>query len=68
MNRRDFLSGAATGAMFDVSEEVNAATVAEGELNRRIYESWSAFRKRAMDDQPLSDFGFIRNRARARDA
>ena len=53
-------------AMFAVSEEVNAETASEGELSRRIYDSWSAFRKRTMDYQPLSDYGFIG--ARARDA
>jgi TRAP-type mannitol/chloroaromatic compound transport system substrate-binding protein len=52
-------------AMFDISEQVNAETASEGDINRRIYESWSDFRKRAMAYQPLSDFGFIRNRARA---
>ena len=50
---------------YRISEEVNAETANEGDLNRRIYESWSAFRKNAMDYQPLSDFGFIRNRRRA---
>ena len=50
---------------YKISEEVNAETANEGDLNRRIYESWSAFRKHAMDYQPLSDFGFIQNRRRA---
>jgi TRAP-type mannitol/chloroaromatic compound transport system substrate-binding protein len=52
-------------AMFDISEEVNAETASEGDINRRIYESWSNFRRRAIEYQPLSDFGFIGNRARA---
>jgi TRAP-type mannitol/chloroaromatic compound transport system substrate-binding protein len=51
--------------MFDISEEVNAETASEGDINRRIYESWSNFRRRAIEYQPLSDFGFIGNRARA---
>ena len=55
-------------AMFEVSEQVNAETASEGDINRRIYESWSAFRKRAMDYQPLSDYGFIHNRARTHGA
>jgi TRAP-type mannitol/chloroaromatic compound transport system substrate-binding protein len=55
-------------AMFEVSEQVNAETASEGDINRRIYESWNAFRKRAMDYQPLSDYGFIHNRARAHSA
>lgn len=50
---------------YRISEEVNAETANEGDLNRRIYESWSKFRKHAMDYQPLSDYGFIQNRRRA---
>ncbi|MDP6952877.1 MAG: TRAP transporter substrate-binding protein [Alphaproteobacteria bacterium] len=52
-------------ATYKISEEVNAETANEGDLNRRIYESWSDFRRRAIEYQPLSDFGFIRNRAKA---
>jgi hypothetical protein len=54
--------------MHEVSEQVNAETASEGDINRRIYESWDAFRRRAMNYQPLSDYGFIRNRARAHSA
>ena len=53
---------------FQISAEVNAETASEGDLNRRIYESWSSFRKRAMAYQPLSDYGFIHNRGKAQDA
>ena len=53
---------------YRISAEVNAETVGEGDLNRRIYESWSAFRERAMSYQPLSDYGFIHNRRRAEGA
>ena len=52
--------------MYALSEDVNAETAAEGELNRRVWENWSAFRKRAMDYQPLSHYGFMRNRALGR--
>ncbi|MFP6756683.1 MAG: twin-arginine translocation signal domain-containing protein [Alphaproteobacteria bacterium] len=53
---------------FQISAEVNAETASEGELNRRIYESWSSFRKLAMAYQQLSDYGFIHNRGKAQDA
>jgi TRAP-type mannitol/chloroaromatic compound transport system substrate-binding protein len=52
-------------AAYRISEDVAAETASEGELNRRIYDSWSKFRKLAMSYQPLSDFGFIGNRGRA---
>ena len=53
-------------AMYHLSEDVVAETASEGELNRRIYESWSKFRRTAMEYQPLSDYGFVRDRAAAR--
>lgn len=53
---------------FQISAAVNAETASEGDLNRRIYESWSSFRKRAMAYQPLSDYGFIHNRGKAQGA
>ena len=53
-------------AMYYLSEDVVAETESEGELNRRIYESWSKFRRTAMEYQPLSDYGFVRDRAAAR--
>ena len=53
-------------AMYYLSEDVVAETASEGELNRRIYESWSKFRRTAMEYQPLSDYGFVRDRAAAR--
>ncbi|HEX9647652.1 MAG TPA: TRAP transporter substrate-binding protein [Alphaproteobacteria bacterium] len=52
-------------AAFGISADVAAETASEGELNRRIYDSWSKFRARAIAYQPLSDYGFIRNRALA---
>jgi len=50
---------------FEIAEAVNAETANEDALARRIWDSWSGFRRRAMDYQPWSHFGFIRNRARA---
>ena len=54
--------------MFALSNEVNAETASGGELARHIWESWSSFRRRAMDLQPLSHYGFIRNRGLMREA
>jgi TRAP-type mannitol/chloroaromatic compound transport system substrate-binding protein len=52
-------------AMYLISDEVVAETALEGDINRRVYESWSDFRRKAMDYAPLSDYGFTRNRALA---
>ncbi len=52
-------------AMYLISDEVVAETALEGDVNRRVYESWSEFRRKAMDYAPLSDYGFTRNRALA---
>ena len=52
-------------AMYLISDEVVAETALEGDVNRRVYESWSDFRRKAMDYAPLSDYGFTRNRALA---
>lgn len=53
---------------YQISADVNAETASEGDLSRRIYESWSTFKKRAMAYQPLSDYGFIHNRRKAQGA
>ena len=53
-------------AMYYLSEDVVAETASEGERNRRIYESWRKSRRTAMEYQPLSDYGFVRDRAAAR--
>ena len=50
-------------AMHRLSEDVVAETASEGEINRRVYESWHQFRRTAMEYQPLSDYGFVRDRA-----
>ncbi|MBL27937.1 MAG: ABC transporter substrate-binding protein [Rhodospirillaceae bacterium] len=43
--------------------DVVAETAAEGEINRRIYESWAKFRKEAMGIAPTSDYGYMQARA-----
>ena len=48
---------------FEVSAEVNAEAGAGADINRRIYESWSRFRARAMALAPLSTLGFMQGRA-----
>ena len=50
-------------AMYRLSEDVVAETASEGKINRRVYESWHQFRRIAMLYQPLSDYGFVRDRA-----
>ncbi|MBL29038.1 MAG: ABC transporter substrate-binding protein [Rhodospirillaceae bacterium] len=47
---------------FTVSEEVVAETAAEGDINRRIYESWKSFRQQARALAPLSELGFMEGR------
>lgn len=50
-------------AFFKTSEEVVASTAELGAINRRIYESYAAFRKTAMDYAPVSEYGFMRARS-----
>lgn len=47
---------------FEVSAEVVAETAAEGDINRRIYESWRQFRLQAMALAPYAEYGFMANR------
>ena len=47
---------------FDVSTEVNADAGSGGDINRRIYDSWSRFRARAIALAPLSTLGFMQSR------
>lgn len=49
-------------AFFKTSEAVVASTAELGAINRRIYESYEAFRKTAMDYAPVSEYGFMRAR------
>ena len=47
---------------FEVSAEVNADAGSGGDINRRIYDSWSRFRARAIALAPLSTLGFMQSR------
>ncbi len=50
-------------AAFEAANDVVAETANEGELNKRIYESWSTFRADAMDRGPYAEQGYMNNRA-----
>ena len=52
-----------TSQLNRLSLEVLAETADDGDINRRIYESWIAFRAKALAYAPLSEFGFARARA-----
>ena len=47
---------------FEVSAEVNADAGSGADINRRIHESWSRFRTRAIGLAPLSTLGFMQSR------
>jgi TRAP-type mannitol/chloroaromatic compound transport system substrate-binding protein len=47
---------------FEVSSEVVAETAGDGEINRRIYDSWSRFREQAVAIAPLSTLGYMMSR------
>ena len=47
---------------FEVSAEVNAEVGSGADINRRVYESWSRFRDRAIALAPLSTLGFMQGR------
>jgi len=49
--------------MMQHSLDVVAETAADGDIARRIYESWEKFRKQAVDMAPVSERGFMNNRA-----
>ena len=50
-------------AAFAVAEDVLAETAAEGELARRIYDSWTAFRREALARGPYAEQGYMNKRA-----
>ncbi len=50
-------------AMMKHSLDVVAETASEGDINKRIYESWIKFRKESMSWAPLADNGYMNNRA-----
>jgi len=47
---------------FEISAEVVAETAADGDINRRIYDSWSTYRNNAVAIAPLSTLGYMRSR------
>lgn len=49
-------------AFFATSEEVVASTAALGDINKRIYESYSSFRKTCVEYAPVMEYGFMRAR------
>jgi len=48
--------------LFEVSADVVAEVAEEGPTARRIYESWSKFRKQVMDLAPYTEMGYMRVR------
>lgn len=49
-------------AFFATSEEVVASTASLGDINRRIYESYAAFRKSCIEYAPVMEYGFMKAR------
>ena len=47
---------------FEISAEVVAETAQDGEINRRIYDSWIKFREQAVAIAPLSTLGYMMSR------
>lgn len=52
-------------AFFEMANDVVADTAKLGDINRRIYESWSQFRRHSMDLQTLLEGGFMAGRSLA---
>tara|TARA_B100000686_G_C16789226_1_gene977417 strand:+ start:647 stop:1792 length:1146 start_codon:yes stop_codon:yes gene_type:complete len=51
--------------MYKFSHDVLEETAQEDSLTKRVYSNWSKFRKLSMNYQPLSNYGFIQDRAKA---
>ncbi len=49
--------------MYRLAAEVVAETSAEGDLGKRIYQSWSNFRREAVARGPYAEQGYMNNRA-----
>ncbi|MCH2548418.1 MAG: TRAP transporter substrate-binding protein [Alphaproteobacteria bacterium] len=49
-------------AFFATAEDVVASTADLGDINRRIYESYSEFRKSCLDYAPVTEYGFMKAR------
>ncbi len=52
-------------AAYDAGLAVASETANEGELAKRIYDSWSAFRQQAISRAPFAEGGFMEDRALA---
>ena len=50
-------------AAYSAAADVVAETASEGDLERRIYESWSIFRREAMARAPYAEHGYMNDRA-----
>ena len=48
--------------MFKISDEVVAETANEGEINKRIYNSWFKFKKEIMERAPFAEKGYMNRR------
>ena len=48
--------------MFKISEEVVAETANEGDINKRIYNSWSKFKKEAKERGSFAEQGYMNRR------
>lgn len=51
--------------MYKISRDVLEETAQENSLTRRVYANWNQFRQLAMNYQPLSNYGFIKDRSKA---
>jgi len=52
-----------TSELNRLAEEVLAETAEDNAISRRVWDSWSAYRRRAIDYAPLSNYGFAAARA-----
>ena len=48
--------------MFKISDEVVAETANEGDINKRIYNSWLKFKKEARERAPFAEQGYMTRR------
>ena len=51
--------------MYKISRDVLEETAQEDSLTNRVYSNWSKFQQLSMDYQPLSNYGFIKDRSKA---
>ena len=51
--------------MYKISRDVLEETAQEDSLTNRVYSNWSKFQQLSMNYQPLSNYGFIKDRSKA---